>query len=106
MLGHAAGTTTSRYLHQVDSVLVAATENVSAHASHLMGGSAAELDAPGKLLARWDREATRFAAEQMAFGGFGLPPAKWFPRAGSRRLTPWARRLAFRGRPTAWRKPD
>lgn len=36
MLGHAAGTTTSRYMHHLDSVLVAAAEKVSSHIAGLV----------------------------------------------------------------------
>jgi integrase len=64
MLGHAAGTTTSRYVHNVDSVLVTATDRVCQHVAGLLGGGV-QLDALAKLLNRWDREATQlpFAAE-------------------------------------------
>ena len=37
ILGHAAGTTTSRYVHHLDSVLIAAAQAVSLHVAGLMG---------------------------------------------------------------------
>lgn len=53
MLGHAAGTTTSRYMHHLDSVLVAAADRVSTHIAMLMGAQEAQRKALESLFAKW-----------------------------------------------------
>jgi integrase len=58
MLGHAAGTTTSRYMHHLDEVLVGAAEKVSAHIAKLLGAQEAEATRMRDMFAAW-AEATR-----------------------------------------------
>ena len=65
MLGHAAGTTTSRYMHHLDSVLIAAAQSVSSHIAGLMGQTETERREMGRLFDDWGAAtvAWPFAAE-------------------------------------------
>lgn len=53
MLGHAAGTTTGRYTHHLDSALVTAADRVAAHISDLMGARELERERLADLLRKW-----------------------------------------------------
>lgn len=61
MLGHAAGTTTSRYTHHLDAALVAAAERVSGHIAELMGARELEKARLEALFAKWSRAAPAFS---------------------------------------------
>lgn len=53
MLGHAAGTTTNRYMHHLDEVLIAAAEKVSGHISELLGAREAADNTLREMFAAW-----------------------------------------------------
>ena len=53
LLGHAAGTTTSRYVHNLDGVLIAAAEKVSGHIAGLIRQMEDERQGMRILFERW-----------------------------------------------------
>lgn len=65
MLGHAAGTTTSRYTHHLDTALVAAAEKVSSHISDLLGARELQRARLTELFDGWNSQALAlpYAAE-------------------------------------------
>jgi integrase len=63
LIGHRGGSITSRYTHQADSVLLAASDAVAAHINSLMAGEEPQADANivhlGPLQARQSRSVLR-----------------------------------------------
>ncbi|MGA0602812.1 tyrosine-type recombinase/integrase [Caulobacter sp. KR2-114] len=53
MLGHAAGTTTSRYVHALDGALTAAADRVSLHIDGLLGARTADTQRLSDMFAAW-----------------------------------------------------
>ena len=61
LLGHAAGTTTSRYVHNLDGVLIAAAEKVSGHIAGLIRQMEDERQGMRALFEQWDAVTEQWA---------------------------------------------
>lgn len=60
LLGHAAGTTTSRYVHNLDTVLIAAAEKVSGHIATLLQQAEDERQGMSALFEQWGATTERW----------------------------------------------